>query len=110
MTTNIRPNYQPSQDAVKSGFCAMAELEFVVDADGLVETKTARLLKTNNPTYAEAVTAILPQKRFTPAKLNGVPVRQIVLDKEAMQAVVVVMPAGQRPSSSTRPSRTTPSC
>ena len=110
LTTGVRPDFQPDRQALKSGVCAVVELDYVVGADGFVEAKTAHVVKTNNPTYADAVVAILPLWRFEPAKLNGAPVRQIISAKEKVQVVTVVMPAGQMPSPSTRPPRTTPSC
>ena len=110
LTTDIHPDFQASRAAMKSGVCAVAEVDYVVGADGYVEARTAHIVKTNNPTYADAVVAILPQWRFEPAKLDGVPVRQIISAKEWIQGGVVVMPAGQKPSPSARAPRTTPSC
>jgi ribonuclease D len=69
-------------------------LEYVVNEKGEIETKTARVVKTTNQNYAEALISILPQWKFEPAKLNDVPVRQIVVDKQMMQVMTVVVPSG----------------
>ena len=92
LTQNIAPEFRPPTQNVRSGACYSVELEYVVDEQGLVEANTARVVKTNNQAFAEA------------------PVRQIVSDKRAMQTMVVVMPAGQKPSASARPPRATTSC
>ena len=98
LTKDIHPDFRPPTSGTKSGGCYSAELEYVVNEKGEVETKTARIVKTNNQAFAEAVISILPQWKFEPAKLNDVPVRQIVSDKQSMMTMVVVMPAGSPPS------------
>lgn len=110
LTKDIHPDFQPPQ---KSGGCYVAEMEYVVNERGVIETKTARVVRTNNQAFAEAVISILPQWKFEPAKLNDVPVRQIVTDKQQMMTMMVAMPAGSSSSaaaakaSMTRPR---PSC
>ena len=115
LTKDIRPDFRPPTTNSKSGSCYSAELEYVVNEKGEVETKTARVVRTTDPALADAVISILPQWKFEPAKLNGVAVRQIVSDKYSMQTqvVTVVVPAGSGPPPSSarpRPSRSMPRC
>jgi hypothetical protein len=110
LTKDIRPNFQPAPGTVRNGSCYSADLEYVVNEKGEVEMKTAHVVKTNNQAYADAIVSILPQWKFGPAKLNDVPVRQIVTEKVSMQTMVVVAPAGSKPNvSSARPPKS-PSC
>ena len=113
LTKDIRPDFRPSTTNTKSGNCYSAELEYVVNEQGAVETKTVRVVKTTDQALADAIISILPQWKFEPAKLNGVAVRQIVSDTYSIQSQVVIVPAGTRPSSPTgtkRPARSTPRC
>ena len=92
LTTDIRPDFRPT---VTGNTCYSAEVEFVVDARGLPETRTARVVRTNNQAFAESVLSLLPRLRFEPAKLDGVPVRQIVVNRlTAGTTVAVVRVAG----------------
>ena len=92
LTQSIRPEFHPSTQGA-SAACYSAELEYVVDAKGLVETKTARVVRTNSQPLAEALLAILPQWKFQPARLYDQPVRQIVLDRQAVRIRVVTSPS-----------------
>lgn len=98
LTTSIHPEFRPSTQGTMGGACYSAELEFVVDTKGMVETKSVRVVRTNSQPLVEAVLSILPQWRFQPARLNDEPVRQIVIDRRVVKTMVVVAPAGTRPS------------
>lgn len=63
--------------------CYSAELQFVVDTTGVPEQRTARVLTTNDQSYADAVIATLPTWRYKPALIGSTPVRQIVTEREA---------------------------
>ena len=93
----IRSDYRPSTNARSA--CFSAELEFVVDTLGLPETRSARIVRTNNQDYATAVLATLPRWRYEPARLGNVHVRQIVQEKRsmAMATTTVIVPAGSPP-------------
>jgi TonB family protein len=52
--------------------------QFVVDADGMVETSTLKVLKSTDPAFTKAVAEALPTMRFTPARVKGTPVKQLV--------------------------------
>ena len=52
--------------------------EFVVGADGLVETGSFRVVQSDNEGFSEAVRSALPRMRFVPAEVGGVAVRQLV--------------------------------
>ncbi|MEO8621390.1 MAG: energy transducer TonB, partial [bacterium] len=91
LTNDIHADFTPSRGGPR---CYSVELEYVVNEKGEVETATARVVKTNNQMFAEAQLSILPQWKFEPAKLNDVPVRQIVVDKKTAQVMSVVVPSG----------------
>ncbi len=93
--TRPRQEYRPSVPT--NNACSSVELEFVVSAAGYPEFKTAKILRTNDAGFAAAVLGILGLWRFEPAQRNGVPVRQIVTEKTAMQTVIVVAPVGTTP-------------
>jgi len=52
--------------------------QFVVDARGMVEPSTLHVLKSTDPAFTKAVAAALPTMRFTPARVHGRPVKQVV--------------------------------
>jgi hypothetical protein len=89
-----RVDYRPTR---VGNACYSAELEFVVDTLGKVETPTVQIVRTTDRAFAEAVMANAPTWRYEPARLDGKLVRQIVLEKSAMATGVVVVPAGQSP-------------
>jgi hypothetical protein len=74
--------------------CHSAELRFVVDTTGVPEQRTARILRTNDSSYADAVVATLPSWRYHPARIKNRPVRQIVTEREAMSITVAHAVAG----------------
>ena len=88
------PDFRPSG---KANACYGTELEFVVDADGLVETKSATVVRSTDDQFTEAVLATLGRLRFEPAVLNGVKVRQIVQQHWGVATAVVVVAPGSRP-------------
>ena len=52
--------------------------QFVVNERGDVELSTLKVLKSTDPAFTEAVRAALPTMRFTPAKVKGRVVKQLV--------------------------------
>lgn len=88
--------------------CYSAEIEFVVNKNGLPEEETARILHATDRRFAEAVYQTIPRLRYHPALRGGAPVRQIVDFKSAMQSVLVAVPAGSAPP--TRPPMSPPPC
>jgi hypothetical protein len=87
--------------------CYTAEVEFVVDTVGLVELSTARVTRSNDPAFARALLAVLPRYRYDPARLGGIPVRQIATATETIATRVVAVPAG---GSVPPPPRGRPAC
>jgi len=100
-----RPDFRPSSPPTRGTECYEAELEFVVDATGSPELETARVVRTNSPSFAESAMRALAQFRYEPAQMSGEPVRQIVELKSGMAAVTTVVPAGQVPRPPLRPPR-----
>lgn len=106
--TDVHPDFRPTQTGTK---CYSAEVEFVVDAKGEVETKTARVLRATDDALGESVIAMLPKLHFEPAMRDGQPVRQIATQKSALQTAVMVSPAGAgRPPAPPRGTVGKPSC
>jgi len=91
-----RPNLPSSAASMRSA-CYSADLEFVVDSTGRPETATARLVRTNNQDFAQAVLETIGVWRYEPALRDGTPVRQIVTTHQAASMMVVVAPAGSGP-------------
>lgn len=77
--------------------CYFVELEFVVDTNGVPEVKTARVRRSTDVQYTDAVLATLPRWRYSPAKKDGVPVRQIVREQSAKAITVAVVRPGEVP-------------
>jgi hypothetical protein len=105
-TTNVHPDLGSSASRLP---CRSAELEFVVGPAGTIELATVRSLRATDREFGDAVLALLPQLRYRPATLDGVPVRQITTYASRVNLVRVVAPAGSAPG---RPSASTklPSC
>jgi len=107
--TDLRPDWRPSAAAPRNG-CYFAELEFVVDAAGKPERGTASIVRTNDPTFADAWLATVPSWRFEPAVRGGTPVRQIVDSRKTVMTSVVVVPAGAPVPSRPTPNVHQPTC
>jgi hypothetical protein len=100
--------YTPPATGSSSGRCYSAELEFVVDTAGVPVLSTVRERASNDRGMEEAMRAILPVRRYQPARLDGQPVRQLVVYRSAVSLVRVVSASG-RPVGPVAPSRR-PSC
>lgn len=98
------PDFRPDRSSGQS--CYSAEIEFVVDTTGTPELGEARVLRANNPNFADAALRALASYRYKPAYLNGVPVRQLTTEKFGMASVIVAVPAGTMP----RPPDRLPKC
>lgn len=92
LLTRITPDY-----AASPGGCASASLEFVVDTLGRADPATARIVRSNNPLFAESVMRTVSQLRFDPATRDGAKVQQIVSHGMASSSVVIRVPAGSPP-------------
>jgi len=77
---DVHPEFRPDPTTR----CYSAEIEFVVNENGLPEEETARILHATDRRFAEAVYQTIPRLRFHPALRGGAPVRQIVDFKSAM--------------------------
>lgn len=98
-------NWEPAPGEVQPNSCFRVEIRFVVDATGVPEPGTVSLTSTNNGGFGAAFVALVPDLRYTPAQLNGRPVRQVVTFKESV-GVRTVINSGIGVGSST-PSRRT---
>lgn len=78
------PNLELVTQPTGTPACWSAELQFVVDTAGEPEPTTVRVLRTSDPSFADAVIVTLPQWKYQPALKDGVAVRQIVRQKRTM--------------------------
>ena len=74
-----------------------------MDATGIPELETARILRTNDASYANAVLRALARWRYELARANGMLVRQIGEEKAVLGVGVVVVRAGETPRAPVRP-------
>lgn len=70
------PSYPPALRATKREGSVL--VQFVVNIDGTAEMSTLRVLKSDDDGFSDAVRAALATMRFTPARISGRPVRQLV--------------------------------
>lgn len=89
------PDFRPNVSSGRS--CYSAEIQFVVDTTGTPEEENATVVRATDPVFAQAALVSVMRWRYKPAELHGVPVRQIVREKEGVAAVIVAVPAGQMP-------------
>ena len=87
--SEVRPMIRP-EVLGNSGGCYTAEFEFVVDTTGTIEPDDLRLVRSTSTELADALKAVLPALRYTPAIRNGQPVRQRVRYKQSVVTRVVV--------------------
>src|SRR5688500_7509400 len=73
---NAQPQYPESMR--ESGMTGRVVVQFVVGANGRVEPGSIKVLESTNSAFAAAVREVLPRHRFSPAKIGGTAVRQIV--------------------------------
>ncbi len=62
----------------QAGIEGRAVLEFVVDPRGFVEANTIKVIKSSHPAFTAAAVEAAPKMRFSPARVNGRPVRVLV--------------------------------
>jgi protein TonB len=73
---NPDPEYPNSMR--ESGMTGRVVVQFVVGANGRVEPGSIKIMESTNSAFAAAVREVLPRHRFSPAKIGGRAVRQIV--------------------------------
>lgn len=61
-----------------SGVEGEVMVQFVVNESGRYESGTLKVLQSSNPAFTAAVKAALPQMRFSPARIGGHKVQQLV--------------------------------
>lgn len=88
--SNAVLNWEPAAGEVRPNACFRVEVRFVVDTLGVPEPGTVSLISTNNSGFGAAFVALAPDLRFTPARLKGRPVRQVVSFKESIGVVTSI--------------------
>ncbi len=82
---------------LNSGLEGLAEVRYVVDTLGNVDTLSYRVLNASHPDFAVAVRRALPHMRFRPAIQGGRRVRQLVEQKFRFRITpkdTTILPAG----------------
>lgn len=74
--SNPAPQYPESERS--SGVTGRVMVQFVVGPNGRVEPGSIKVLESTSSAFAAAVREVLPRHRFSPAKIGGKAVRQIV--------------------------------
>jgi hypothetical protein len=78
--------------------CYEAEIRFVVGLDGRPEPETIQLIRANNPALGQSLVRSVATWRYSPARLQGMPVRQIVTERRGVGVRVTVSRDGTPPS------------
>ncbi len=107
LVANQRIDFQPPRAATA---CYSADVEFVVDANGSPEMQTARIVRSTDQSFGQAVLTAVAGWRYKPAEREGHRVRQIVEDRRMAQSVIVAVPAGSPPPSGPPPRTALPRC
>ena len=77
LVSGTAPVYPPALK--EQNIQGTALVQFVVDADGVPDMETFKVLRTPDPAFGEAIRASLPTLRYTPAQLaDGRKVKQLV--------------------------------
>ena len=76
LRSSVRPTY-PEQLRL-AGIGGRVVVRFVVDTLGLVEHESVVVREASHARFENAVRDVLPRMRFTPAQLDGHPVRMLV--------------------------------
>lgn len=100
-----RIDWTPPVGDLRDGRCFRAEYQFVVDTLGIPDVATIRDAGANDANFQQAVRDAIPRLRYSPALLNGLPVRQLVSYQQsvALRVVASSSPSSRPPSS--RPPR-----
>jgi len=89
--TSAAPEY-PAH-LLNSGLQGHAEVRYVVDTLGFVDTLSYRVVKATHIDFAVAVRRALPRMRFRPALRSGIKVRQLVEQTFRFKITAPVVPA-----------------
>jgi periplasmic protein TonB len=66
-------------DLKASGVGGKVQLRLILGADGTVEPSSVKIVATTNPKLGDAAARAVKRIRFEPGKVNGKPVRTVVL-------------------------------
>lgn len=103
LTQNAPVDYRPAivaRSPSQADMCYIAEVEFVVDTEGVPERPTIRLIRATDPAYGNAVLGTVSKWRYAPALKEDLPVRQLVRERRTMAvgAAPTVANPGARPN------------
>ncbi len=105
--TGDRPDidWSPGGGEARNGACFRAEFKFVVDTLGVPELGTVQVVSSSNASFSQAVRDAIPRLRYTPARLAGRAVRQVVTYRRSVGILVTAGPVGSVGTPTARPPR-----
>jgi TonB family protein len=99
VATSAAPAYPPL--LLNEGIEGTVLVRYVVEANGLADSSSLQIITATRREFADAVRAAIPHMRFTPARIDERPVRQLVEQPfsfriQRPQAVDTAPPANSR--------------
>lgn len=91
-TSDYPIDFTPTGSSVPAGGCYRAGFQFVVDSAGRPELGTVSPVPGNDRGLEDAMRPGLSQLRYDSARMGGQKVRQIVVYRRAVEAIVRVNP------------------
>lgn len=76
VATSAAPAYPPL--LLNEGIEGTVVVRYVVEANGLADSSSLQIISATRREFADAVRAAIPHMRFTPARIDELPVRQLV--------------------------------
>lgn len=76
MANSAAPAYPPQ--LLSEGIEGIVLVRYVVEANGLADSSSLEIISATRREFADAVRAAIPHMRFTPARIDDRPVRQLV--------------------------------
>jgi protein TonB len=76
LSDSPKPKYPAVLES--SGIAGQVQAQFVVSSSGHADLSQFKVLNSTNELFTQAVKAVLPRMRFSPAQIGGKPVNQLV--------------------------------
>jgi len=84
-------------DLLKAHIEGYVNAQYIVDTTGFADSVSFNVLKATNPAFENAVRAVLPRMRFTPAKIGSMKVKQLVQQQFSFKITGDTLPAKKKP-------------
>lgn len=102
LSKNVPVDFRPAITArtpTQSDMCLVAEVEFIVDPEGVPERESIGLVRATDSAFGSAVLGTVSRWRYAPAIKDGIAVRQLVRERRSMpvRAAARASSPGSRP-------------